>query len=141
MATQSLNGTTVSETEDDVLLDLDDVVNEPKYVKFGGIKHEIQVPDVEGYLALLLLRRRMLKENGGEEDEYTNVRQAIQMIHASIPTIGVDKLNKMKIEKIMLLTNVIQQATGDITPAPAGDETSPNGESASESVLSSSSEG
>lgn len=138
MAITAMNGTVAPEEE--ILLDLDDIVSDPKYVKFGGVLHEIQVPDVEGYLALLLLRRRMLKENGGEEDEYTNVRQAIQMIHASIPTIGVDKLNKMRIEKIMKLTDAIQQATGELNPTASDTSTSPNEESASGSASSSSSD-
>lgn len=118
---------------DDILLDLDDVVSVPKYVRFGGELHQIQAPDVEGYLALLLIRRRMIKENGGEEDEYTNVRQAIQMIHASIPTIPVEKLNKLRIEKIMLLTDAIQKATGDLVPdANSTGGTSPNDEASPE---------
>ena len=113
--------------EEEILLDLDDIVSDPKYVKYNGQLHQIQVPDVEAYLALLMLRRRMLKESGGEEDEYVNVRQAIQMIHASIPTIPIEKLNKMKIEKIMKLTDAIQQATGDLVPnANATGGTSPN---------------
>lgn len=116
---------TPNETQD-VLLDLDEMVRTPHYIKYKGQLHLILEPSVDSYLKILLAKRKHLRENGGTEDEYVQVQQAAGLVVDSIPTIPRDDLLKMGMAKLMLITDAIQKAGEPDSPP---DETqSPNDE-------------
>lgn len=113
--------------QDDVILDLDELVQTPKYIKYKGELHQILEPSVDVYLKVLLLKRRYLRDNAGVEDEYIQVQQAAQLVSGSIPTIPLEDFMKMGMAKLMKITEKIGEAT-DIAPKdePEPADASPN---------------
>jgi hypothetical protein len=94
----------------EVLLDLDELVRTPHYIRYKGEDHVIHEPSVESYLKILLAKRKHLRESGGVDDEYVQVQQAAGLVIDAIPTIPRDDLLKMGIAKLMLITDAIQKA-------------------------------
>lgn len=121
-----------TDTQDEVLLDLDAIVQTPKYIMYKKVKHEIVEPSVEGYLQILLIKRVELRSNQGVEDEYVQVKQAAALVHNSIPSIPTEELLKLGMAKLMKLTEAIQEASEPIKTEDedASDPANPNVKSA-----------
>lgn len=95
----------------EVLLDLDEFVRAPSFIRYKGQLHEIFEPSVDGYLKILLLKRRYLRDNQGVEDEYIQVQQAAGLVSSSVPSIPMEDLMKMGMAKLMKITEAIEKAT------------------------------
>ena len=118
--------------QDDVILDLDELVQTPKFIRYKGNRHQILEPSVDIYLKILLLKRRYLRDNAGVEDEYIQVQQAAQLVAGSIPTIPLEDFMAMGMAKLMRITEKIGEAT-DIAPKTDDepDDANPNVQSVS----------
>lgn len=118
--------------QDDVILDLDELVQTPKFIRYKGQRHVILEPSVDIYLKILLLKRRYLRDNAGVEDEYIQVQQAAQLVAGSIPTIPIEDFMAMGMAKLMRITEKIGEAT-DISPKTEDtpEDSNPNALSAS----------
>lgn len=118
-----------------IILDLDALIPDKKFVKFRGEDHEMTATTTETYLKIVRAQRALAKL-GKDADEEEQTKFAVDLISLAIPTIPKDVLMGLPLNANMKLVEVIQKemtadmdkvgndAAGEGGPG-AGESTSP----------------
>jgi hypothetical protein len=90
-----------------VILNLDELIPEDKFVKWKGKDHLLDASSTETYLKILGARKKLVAVR--EDDEEAQVEFALKMIVLALPTIPRDELIRLSPKAIMRLVDVIQK--------------------------------
>lgn len=102
---------------DRVVIDLDALIPDTKYVKLDGIEHPVEPASVDMYLTVMK-KRRNLKNADTELDQ---MEQAIDLITLSCPTITRARLGRLPLRALMAMTDIIEEQMAEIEETPDGE--------------------
>lgn len=91
------------------LFDLDEIVEEQRFVKIKGVDHEVKEASVGDYLALL----KEEKTADGNEKESTpeeSIERMVQVVSRSIPSCPREDIEGLTSKKLMALIRWLNQA-------------------------------
>lgn len=97
------------------LFDLDEVVQEERYIKLGGQEYKVEETSVGDYIQLMKEERKEIKRNKNKEDmTEATFERMLKSVKHTIPTCPEEKLRNLTPKQLFGLIAWLNHANSDV---------------------------